>query len=106
MERLKPDLHRADTTDVAMDANDGQENAEEEAPTSDPEISPGDTTTLLENLRGDQNRALAGERWNESSQLQQAIVVLLDATSVPNPDGLIARADNNPKHMPKTIPIP
>ena len=60
-----------------------KKHGEEEAATSDPEVSP-DATILLDNLRRDQNNALAGERWNESSQLQQAIVTLLEATSGPN----------------------
>ena len=45
---------------VAMDAN-AQEHGEEKTVTSDPEVSP-DATILLDNLRKDQNNALAGER--------------------------------------------
>ena len=74
--------NQSDTTDVAAEDN-AQKHGEEEAATSDPEVSP-DATILLDNLRRDQNNALAGERWNESSQLQQAIVTLLEATSGPN----------------------
>ena len=82
--------NQSETTDAAEDDN-GQEHGEEEAPANDPEISP-DATILLDNLRKDQNNdALAGERWNESNQLQQAIVTLLDATSGPNPERLSTR---------------
>ena len=81
--------HQSETTDAAEDGN-GQEHGEEESPADDPEISP-DSAVLLDNLRKDQNNALAGERWNEASQLQQAIVTLLDATSGPNPEGLSMR---------------
>ena len=68
--------------------NVGQETAEEENPTSDPAIPPGDTTALLENLRRDQKDALAVERWTQANQIQQAIVVLFDATAGPHPEGL------------------
>jgi hypothetical protein len=81
--------NQSDTTDVAAEDN-AQKHGEEEAATSDPEVSP-DATILLDNLRRDQNNALAGERWNESSQLQQAIVTLLEATSGPNAEGLSMR---------------
>jgi len=81
--------HKSETTDAAEDGN-GQERGEEESPADDPEISP-DAAVLLDNLRKDQNNALAGERWYEASQLQQAIVTLLDATSGPNPEGLSMR---------------
>jgi hypothetical protein len=43
---------------------------------------------LLENMRLDQNAALAAERWLEANQIQQAIMVLLEATSGPEPEGL------------------
>ena len=53
------------------------------------EQSPGGgATALLENMRMDQNAALAGERWLEANQIQQAIMVLLEATSGPEPEGL------------------
>ena len=45
-------------------------------------------TALLENMRLDQNAALAAERWLEANQIQQAIMVLLEATSGPEPEGL------------------
>ena len=51
--------HQSETTDAAEDGN-GQEHGEEESPADDPEISP-DAAVLLDNLRKDQNNALAGE---------------------------------------------
>ena len=80
--------NRPDTTDATMDTNVGQEAAEEESPTSDPAIPPGDTTALLENLRRDQNHTLAVERWAQANQIQQASVVLFDLTAGPHPEGL------------------
>ena len=52
------------------------------------EQSPGGgATALLKNMRLDQNAALAGERWLEANQIQQAIMVLLEANSGPEPEG-------------------
>ena len=48
-------------------------------------------TTLLESLRTDQNAALAGERWMEASQLQNAIMVILEASGGAEPEGLSMR---------------
>ena len=83
MEFEKPSRYNVATDDNA------QEHGEDET-VSDPEVCP-DATILLDNLRKDQNNALAGERWHESSQLQQAIVVLPEATSGPNAEGLLMR---------------
>ena len=81
---------RAETTDpidihVPERYRDDGENAEEEAPTDDEHVhaSPanGATALLLENMRLDQNVALRGQRWSEASQIQNAIIILLDATA-------------------------
>ena len=85
----------ADTTDSVhvpeQYRDDGEENSEEETLENDATVeqSPGGgATALLENMRMDQNAALAGERWLEANQIQQAIMVLLEATSGPEPEGL------------------
>ena len=69
----------AETTDeitVPHQFRETQEEAEEETPTDDEVAtvaeSPGSATTLLENLRLDQNIALAGERWTEASELPKS----------------------------------
>ena len=81
--------NRADTTDATTEMDAQQEAGEEETRTNDPEISPGGgTEALLENLRRDQNNALAGERWAEANQIQRAIMVLLDAAAGPHPTTL------------------
>ena len=43
---------------------------------------------MLENMRLDQNEARAAERWLEANQIQQAIMVLLEATAGSEPEGL------------------
>ena len=53
----------------------------EEEQVQDPEVSPGNPAILVENLRRDQNISLAAERWTEASQLQTAIMMVIDATS-------------------------
>eukprot|EP00435_Cladocopium_sp_Y103_P037889 s202_g10.t1 len=82
---------RAETTDAAEihvpEYRDDGEEGEEESPTEDAK-APGGATSLLENMRLDQNQALAGERWTEAGQIQQATLVLLNATSGPEPEGL------------------
>ena len=46
---------------------------------------------LLQNMRNDQNIALLAEIWNDSNQIQQAIVLLLDATEGDAPEGMSMR---------------
>ena len=69
-----------------------QEQGEEESPTTDVEDNPVTRPTgveaLLENMRMDQSRAIAGERWHEASEIQQAICWLQDATAGDQPEGL------------------
>ena len=85
----------AETTDeitVPQQFRETPEEAEEETPTDDEVAtvaeSPGSATTLLENLRLDQNIALAGERWTEASELQRAIMCLLEPTTGAEPEGM------------------
>ena len=85
----------ADTTDSVhvpeQYRDDGEENSEEETLENDATVEQsrgGGATALLENMRLDQNAALAAERWLEANQIQQAIMVLLEATSGPEPEGL------------------
>ena len=73
--------NRADTTDSAAEISMEQEPGEEEDQVQDPEVSPGNPAILVENLRRDQNISLAAERWAEASQLQTAIMMVIDATS-------------------------
>ena len=85
---------QAETTDaeniqVPEQYRDDGEQAEEESPTEDEHVNPtAPETNLMNNLKMDQNLALAAERWSEASQIQCAIVLLLDATSGPEPEGL------------------
>ena len=89
--------NRADTTDPIVNQLD-QEQGEEESPTTDVEDNsvtrPTGVEALLQNLRMDQNRALAGERWHDASEIQQAICLLLDATGGDQPGGLSLRVTN------------
>ena len=39
-------------------------------------------------MRADQNIALAAECFNQANQIQHGIMILVDATSGPNPEGL------------------
>ena len=85
---------QAETTDaeniqVPEQYRDDGEQAEEESPTEDEHVNPtSPEVNLMNNLRLDQNLALRAERWSEASQIQCAIVLLLDATSGPEPEGL------------------
>ena len=81
--------NRADTTGSALETDAQQETGEEEVQTMDPEGSPDNgTEVLLENLRRDQNNALAGERWSEANQIQRGIMVILESTTGPSPGRL------------------
>ena len=64
--------------------------AEEEEPTDD-EVERGPTAgieNLINAMRADQNIALARELWDDSAQIQSAIMVLLNATAGANPIGM------------------
>ena len=83
--------NRAETTDpqTSDPMHDG-EKTEEKLPTHDAVVepdsyaSPGRAEALLENIRRDQNVALANERWMDVSQIQTAISVRLVSESGEN----------------------
>lgn len=83
----------ADAVTIPERCRESAESAEEKIPTDDEETnanaSPG-MTTLLDNMRADQNLALSSEGWTEANQIpiQQAIICLLDATTGPSPEGM------------------
>ena len=81
-----------DPIDIPEQYRESHESAEEESPTGDEAVaSPGGLPALLDNLRVDQYAALAGERWMEASQLQNAIMVILEASGGAEPEGLSVR---------------
>ena len=82
--------NRAETTDphdpnASRDGEGEEEEPQTEDPTVEPPVhSPGQIEALLENMRRDQNIALANERWLDASQIQSAISTILDATAGDN----------------------
>ena len=76
----------AETTDAP---ENHVEAAEEESPTSDAmdDGPPGQLQTLLGNIRADQNIALAAGQYSDANQLQQAIMIVLDCSAGPIPEG-------------------
>ena len=63
---------------------------EEEAPTEDP-VERGPTEgmdTLMKAMRMEQNDALAAELWYEASQIQRAIMLVLEASGGSAPTGM------------------
>jgi HAMP domain-containing protein len=77
--------NRTENTDPIEEAAGNLAQTEEETPTSDPETDGNEGTNgqsglerLLQNMRADQNVALASERWHEASEIQHAIVAALD----------------------------
>ena len=75
--------NRSDCTDPVEEGPDDMEHAEEESPVSDMEVDPNNRPVgmerLLQNMGIDQNIALAQENWTDSSQIQQATVLVLDS---------------------------
>ena len=72
--------NRAENTDESMEQQ--QDAEEEEAPMEDP-VERGPTEgmdTLMEAMRREQNDALAAELWYEASQIQGAIMLVLEAS--------------------------
>ena len=87
---------RAETTDAVTIPGcfrESAENPEEKIPTDDKETNanacPG-MTTLLDNMRADQNLALSSEGWTEANEIpiQPAIICFLDVTTGPSPEGM------------------
>ena len=65
--------NRADSTDPIVHQQEDHEGGEEESPTTDVEDNQSNRPTgmeaLLQNMRVDQNQALAAERWHEASMI-------------------------------------
>ena len=81
-----PDDPAAGTSNAdLMYVGAAEEDAEEEAPTSDPENNDGGENEpldrLLRNLRQMQNEALSTERFADASDLQNPIMAVLESTS-------------------------
>ena len=77
--------HRQDHIDTSGENCDG------ETTTDDEGLSTADAVNLLDAMRREQNATAANERWNDSSQIQRAIMVimvLLDASSGAWPFGM------------------
>ena len=54
---------------------------------------------LLQNMHNDQNMALAGERWHEGSDIQQAFGLRFDATCGPDLEGMSVRVTHGIRHV-------
>ena len=96
--------NRTENTDPIEETANDFEQAEEEAPTSDAEADENGGQSglekLLQHMRNDQNSiALAAESGNESNEIQHAIVLVLDATAGPEPEGMSMRVTNGIRHV-------
>ena len=60
----------------------------------DPNNRPVGMERLLQDMRNDQNLAVAKENWNDSNQIQQTIVLVLDSLAGDNPEGMSVRVVN------------
>lgn len=77
----------ADTADVPRE--DAPEGGEEESPTEDEPVTPETgMQNLLDRIKVHQSSALAQELWYETAQMQQAVIILLDACSGNPPTGM------------------
>ena len=92
--------NRADSTDPIVHQQEDHEGGEEESPTTDVEDNqsnrPTGMETLLQNMRVDQNQALAAERWHEANMIQQAICLVLDSTLT---EGFSTRISNEIRNI-------
>ena len=92
--------NRADSTDPIVHQQEDHEGGEEESPTTDVEDNQSNRPTgmeaLLQNMRADQNQALAAERWHEASMIQQAICLVLDSTLT---EGFSTRISNEIRNI-------
>ena len=92
--------NRADSTDPIVHQQEDHEGGEEESPTTDVEDNQSNRPTgmeaLLQNMRVDQNQALAAERWHEASMIQQAICLVLDSTLT---EGFSTRISNEIRNI-------
>ena len=96
--------NRTENTDPIEETANDFEQAEEEAPTSDAEADENGGKSglekLLQHMRNDQNRiALAAESGSESNEIQHAIVLVLDATARPEPEGMSMRVTNGIRNV-------
>ena len=95
--------NRTENTDPIEETANDFEQAEEESPTSDAEADENGGQSglekLLQHMRKDQNIALAAERWHEANEIQQAIVLVLDATAGPEPEGMGMRITNGIRNV-------
>ena len=84
----------ADTTDTLQE--DAPEGGGEESPSEEDPVTP-DTgiQNLVERMKLHLNTALAQELWYEASQMQQAVIILLDASSGNEPAGLTMEVMQN-----------
>ena len=84
----------ADTTDTLQE--DAPEGGEEENPAEDDPVAP-DTgiINLVERMKLHLNTALGQELWYEASQMQQAVIILLDASAGNPPTGLTMEVKQN-----------
>ena len=90
--------NRAENTDEAMEQQEDAE--EEEAPTEDPpERGPEGMDTLMEAMRREQNDALAPELCYEASQIQGAIMLVLEASGGPTPTGMTSEVVTGIRHV-------
>jgi hypothetical protein len=93
--------HRQDHIDTSGENCDG------ETTTDDEGLSTADAVNLLDAMRREQNATAANERWNDSSQIQRAIMVimvLLDASSGAWPFGNDnGGCENNRKFVPMIV---
>eukprot|EP00435_Cladocopium_sp_Y103_P008378 s145_g2.t1 len=84
-----------ENTDAVPETNDGGEDAEEESPTTDEEETaegrPTGTERLLQHMRNDQNISLGNGQRNDAAQIQEAIVLILEATSGREPEEMSKR---------------
>ena len=95
--------NRTENTDPIEETANDFEQAEEESPTSDAEADENGGQSglekLLQHMRKDQNIALAAERWYVANEIQQAKVLVLDATAGPEPEGMGMRITNGIRNV-------
>eukprot|EP00435_Cladocopium_sp_Y103_P026701 s3747_g6.t1 len=83
--------NRPENTDEPQDEVRQGEQGEEEHLTEDEPVEPNSfagMNALVNAMRADQNAALAAELWNDASQIQAAIMTVLDASGGPRPIGM------------------
>ena len=76
------------------------EDGEEEPITDDEDSGPtAGMENLMNSMRRDQNTALANERWGDASEIQQGIMVLLDASQGEHPRGMTMEVVTNVRNI-------